>query len=213
VGGVKRGVPDAACEPEGKPAFYCLREKIPTLLDGHIFNPSRFVTPPSLAAANFIIRPASEADAPLILSLIGELAEFERLSHEVIADEGALRRHLFGERPAAEVLLAFAPGEEPAAFALFFQNFSTFLGRPGIYLEDLYVRPAFRRQGLGQTLLRRIARLAAERDCGRFEWSVLDWNENAIGLYQKLGAQVLEDWRICRVTGEALRTLGGKDEG
>ena len=127
---------------------------------------------------------------PLILALIRELAEFERLLHEVVADEASLRAQLFGPRPAAEVILAFDGDGTPMGFALFFQNFSTFLARPGIYLEDLYVRPAFRGRGLGRALLERIARLAVERGCGRFEWAVLDWNENAIGFYKKLGAQV-----------------------
>ncbi len=155
----------------------------------------------------FTIRPAVAADVPLILALIRELAAFERLAHEVVADEDLLTQHLFGPRPAAEVLLAFS-GETPAGFALFFQNFSTFLARSGIYLEDLFVRPEFRGAGLGRTLLQRLARLAVERGCGRFEWAVLDWNENAIGFYKKLGAQLLDDWRICRVTGPALERLG-----
>ena len=158
------------------------------------------MTPP------FTIRPATSADVPLILTLIRELAEFERLAHEVVGDETLLAEHLFGPRPAAEVLLAFA-GEAPAGFALFFQNFSTFLTRPGIYLEDLFVRPEFRRYGLGRELLTRLARLAVERGCGRFEWAVLDWNENAIAFYKKLGATVLDDWRVCRVTGQALAQL------
>ena len=157
---------------------------------------------------DFTLRPAAVPDVPLILKLIRELAEFERLRHEVVADETRLREQLFGPRPAAEVLLGFDADGTPMGFALFFQNFSTFLARPGIYLEDLYVRPAFRGRGLGRALLERIARLAVERDCGRFEWAVLDWNENAIGFYKKLGAEVKEDWRICRVTGDALQTLG-----
>ncbi len=152
------------------------------------------------------------ADAPLILALIRELAEFERLAHEVVADEALLARHLFGPQPTAEVLLAFS-GEAPAGFALFFQNFSTFLALPGIYLEDLFVRPEFRGAGIGRTLLERIARLAVERGCGRFEWAVLDWNENAIGFYKKLGAQLMDDWRICRVTGPALARLGAPPPG
>lgn len=159
--------------------------------------------------ANFAIRAATSADVPFILTLIRELAEFERLAHEVVADEAQLSAQLFGERPAAEVLLAEGADGEPAGFALFFQNFSTFVGRPGIYLEDLYVRPAWRKRGIGQALLRRIAALAVERGCGRFEWAVLDWNEDAIGFYKKLGARVMEDWRICRVSGEGLGKLAG----
>ena len=155
----------------------------------------------------FTIRPATRDDVPLIFTLIRELAEFERLAHEVVGDETLLAEHLFGPRPAAEVLLAFA-AEAPAGFALFFQNFSTFLARPGIYLEDLFVRPEFRRHGLGRTLLQNLARLAVERGCGRFEWAVLDWNENAIAFYKKLGARVLDDWRVCRITGPGLERLG-----
>ncbi len=157
----------------------------------------------------FTLRPATPADVPLILTLIRELAEFERLAHEAVGTEALLTQHLFGPHPAAEVLLALTEEEgTPAGFALFFQNFSTFLARPGIYLEDLFVRPEFRGRGLGRTLLERLARLALERGCGRFEWAVLDWNENAIGVYKKLGATLLEDWRICRVTGPTLERLG-----
>ena len=158
----------------------------------------------------FVIRPATAADVPLILALIRELAEFERLLHEVVADEALLRAHLFGARPAAEVLLSFEADGEPMGFALFFQNFSTFLARPGIYLEDLYVRPDKRGRGLGRALLTQLAQLAVERGCGRLDWSVLEWNENAIGFYKKLGARIMEDWRTCRVTGEALTMLGAK---
>ena len=146
---------------------------------------------------------------PLILTLIRELAEFERLAHEVVADESLLRDALFGgPQPAAEVLLGFEADGAPMGFALFFQNFSTFLARRGIYLEDLYVRPDKRGRGLGRSLLTRLAQLAVARGCGRLEWAVLDWNENAIGFYKKLGARVMDDWRICRVTGDALQTLG-----
>jgi GNAT superfamily N-acetyltransferase len=155
-----------------------------------------------------VIRPANESDVPLILAFIRELAEFERLAHEVVATEDQLREALFGPRPAAEVLLALSGDGQPAGFALFFQNFSTFLGQPGIYLEDLFVRPGFRRQGIGRALIGRVAELAVARGCGRFEWAVLDWNENAIAFYRGLGARVLADWRVCRVTGPALPQLG-----
>ena len=154
------------------------------------------------------IRPAVAEDVPLIFMLIRELAEFERLAHEVVGTEALLREHLFGDRPTAEVVLACVRETgEAAGMALFFQNFSTFLTRPGIYLEDLYVRPPHRGRAVGKSLLRHIARLAVARECGRFEWAVLDWNENAIGFYRKLGARLLDDWRICRVTGEALEAL------
>lgn len=159
------------------------------------------------AAIRFPIRPASPADCVPIVSLIRELAEFEKLSHLVVVTPDSLRTHLFGPRPVAEAVVAEHEGQV-VAFALYFTNFSTFLGRPGLYLEDLYVQPAHRGQGLGQALLRHLARLAVERDCGRFEWSVLDWNANAIALYEKMGATVMPDWRICRVTGPALQALG-----
>ena len=156
--------------------------------------------------AELEIRPATERDVPLILSLIRELAEYERLSHEIVATEEILRDSLFGERPAAEVLLGYV-GDDPAGFALFFHNFSTFLGRPGIYLEDLYVRPEFRGAGIGRAMLVHLARLARERGCGRLEWSVLDWNEPAIGFYKSLGASPVSGWTVYRVTGEALEAL------
>ena len=152
------------------------------------------------------IRPATEDDVPIILSLIRELAEYERLSHEVVATEGLLRESLFGERRGAEVLIACCKGA-PAGFALFFHSFSTFLGRPGIYLEDLYVKPEFRGRGIGRALLTRLARLAKERGCGRLEWAVLDWNEPAIKLYKSIGAVPMDEWTVYRVTGEALETL------
>ena len=152
------------------------------------------------------IRPATEDDVPIILSLIRELAEYERLSHEVVATEGLLRESLFGERRGAEVLIACCKGA-PAGFALFFHSFSTFLGRPGIYLEDLYVKPEFRGRGIGRALLTHLARLAKERGCGRLEWSVLDWNEPAIKLYKSIGAVPMDEWTVYRVTGEALETL------
>lgn len=152
------------------------------------------------------IRSAAVADVPDILRLIKALAEYEKLSHEVVATEVALAQALFGPRPAAEVLLAEEDGRS-VGFALFFQNFSTFLGKPGIYLEDLFVEPAFRGRGIGRDLLRAIARLAVERGCGRFEWAVLDWNAPAIGFYKSLGARPMDDWTVMRLTGEALERL------
>jgi GNAT superfamily N-acetyltransferase len=155
------------------------------------------------------IRVATEDDVPLLLSLIRELAEYEHLPHEVIATEETLRDSLFGERPVAETLLAYL-GDDPAGFALFFHNFSTFLGRPGIYLEDLYVRPEFRAAGVGRALLVHIAGLARDRNCGRLEWSVLDWNEPAIGFYERIGASPVSGWTVYRVTGEALEELAAR---
>jgi GNAT superfamily N-acetyltransferase len=152
------------------------------------------------------VRSATGRDVPLILDLIRELAEYERLSHEVVATEDGLRGSLFGERPAAEVLIGELEGR-PAAFALFFHNFSTFLGKPGIYLEDLYVRPPFRGHGIGKALMVHLAGLATRRGCGRLEWSVLDWNEPSIQFYESLGAVAMTDWTVHRVTGEALDTL------
>lgn len=157
------------------------------------------------------LRFATEADVPLILELIRGLAEYERLAHEVVADEATLAANLFGDRRVAEVVIADHDGE-PAGFALFFHNFSTFLGRPGIYLEDLFVRPERRGRGIGETLLAFLARLAVERGCGRLEWSVLDWNEPAIRLYERLGARPMEEWTVHRVTGEALATLAERSD-
>jgi GNAT superfamily N-acetyltransferase len=152
------------------------------------------------------VREASADDVPLILTLIGELAEYERLAHEVVATEDSLQEWLFGDKPVAEVLIAES-GTEAAGFALFFHSFSTFLGRPGIYLEDLYVRPAFRGRGMGKAMLVHLAKLARERGCGRLEWSVLDWNEPSIRFYASLGAEAMNDWTVHRVTGEALVRL------
>ena len=156
----------------------------------------------------FEIRPATAADVPTILALIRELAEFEHLAHEVVASEDGLREALFGRQPGAEVIIGQV-GDDVVGFALFFANFSTFLGRPGLYLEDLYVRPKFRGQGHGEQLLRHLARLCVERNYGRLEWSVLDWNQRAINFYKALGAQPLDEWTAFRVTGEALTQLGG----
>lgn len=150
------------------------------------------------------LRAAEPRDVTAIVGLIRELAEFEKLTHLLRVTPQSLHPHLFGERPAAESVVAETDGQV-VGFALFFTNFSTFLARPGLYLEDLYVRPAHRGTGLGKALLGHLARLAAERGCGRFEWSVLDWNENAIRFYEKMGATVMPEWRICRVTGDALQ--------
>jgi GNAT superfamily N-acetyltransferase len=156
------------------------------------------------------LRTATERDVPLILSFIKELAEYERLSHKVVATEQLLWASLFGERPAAEVVMGDY-GDEPAGFALFFHNFSTFLGRPGIYLEDLYVTPSLRGRGVGRAMLAYLAKLAKKRDCGRLEWSVLDWNAPAIKLYKSIGATPMDDWTVFRVTEETLHGLA--DEG
>jgi len=145
-----------------------------------------------------------------VLSLIRALARYERLEHEVVGTETALREHLFGAQPRAEVALA-EEGGAIAGFALFFHNYSTFLCKPGLYLEDIFVLPEHRGRGHGRALLAHLARLALTRGCGRFEWSVLDWNEPAIGFYESLGARRLDDWRIFRVTGEALEKLAGDD--
>ncbi len=155
------------------------------------------------------IRPARPGDVPALVGLIHELAEFEQLLHLVQTDAERLREHLFGARPVVEALVAEDEAGAVVAFALFFTNYSTFLAKPGLYLEDLYVQPAARRLGLGRRLLGRLAQLAVERDCGRFEWSVLDWNANAIAFYERMGARVMPDWRICRVTGPALHALAG----
>ena len=152
------------------------------------------------------IAPATERDVPVILRMIKGLAEYERLGDHVNATEEKLRATLFGARPAAEVVIGYA-GSEPVGFALFFQNYSTFLAQPGIYLEDLFVVPAARGHGYGRQLLGHLARLAAERGCGRLEWSVLNWNEPAIGFYKKLGARPMDDWTIYRLTGDALARL------
>ncbi len=167
---------------------------------------------PSGAPSPFEIRAARPADVPAIHAMIGELADYEKLAHLRVATEADLTDALFGPAPAAEVLISCKDGT-PAAFALFFHNFSTFLGRRGLWLEDLFVRPAFRRQGCAQALLRALAGIARERDCGRFEWAVLDWNASAIEFYQSLGATVLPDWRIVRVVGGALDAMASGELG
>ncbi|HEY6187227.1 MAG TPA: GNAT family N-acetyltransferase [Pyrinomonadaceae bacterium] len=155
---------------------------------------------------NLRIEKASEGDVPVILSFIRELAEYERMSDEVVATEDLLRTALFGERAMAEVVIAYRD-EQAVGFALFFHNFSTFLGQPGIYLEDLYVQPHARGQGIGRALLAHLARLAKERGCGRVEWAVLDWNEPAIRFYQGLGAVPMSEWTVFRATGDTLDRL------
>ena len=152
------------------------------------------------------ICPATVADVRIILDLIRGLAEYEKLSHEVVASEELLREHLFGPKPAAEVRIAWW-GNDAVGFALYFHNFSTFLSRPGIYLEDIFVRPEYRGRGIGKALLKEVARVAAERKCGRLEWSVLDWNELAIKFHQSLGAKPMSEWTIYRMTGNAIEKL------
>ncbi|MBB6093314.1 GNAT superfamily N-acetyltransferase [Povalibacter uvarum] len=162
-----------------------------------------------MTTPEFQIRRATVADVPTILSLIRELADFERLSHECVATEALLEESLFGPRPGAEVVIGQL-GSEVVGFALFFPNFSTFLGRPGLYLEDLFVRPKYRGQGYGEHLLRHLASICVERDYGRLEWSVLDWNQRAIDFYKSLGAQPMDEWTVFRVTGDALTKLGSQ---
>lgn len=158
----------------------------------------------------FSIRPATPADSDTLFRLISALAEYEKLTHLVEATPQKLGDALFGARPHAEAVIVEVDhdgAKRAVGFALFFHNFSTFLAKPGLYLEDLFVEPAWRGHGLGKALLKHLAALAVERGCGRFEWSVLDWNQPSIDFYQAMGADVMPDWRICRVTGEALRAL------
>ena len=166
----------------------------------------------SPADAALTIRAAARDDVAAIVRLIHGLAQFEKLTHLVRVTPESLAPHLFGERPVAEALVAERAGRI-VAFALFFTNFSTFLALPGLYLEDLFVEPAERGQGIGQALLEHLARLAATRGCGRFEWSVLDWNEGAIRFYQRMGATVMPDWRICRIAGPALAAFADPPHG
>jgi len=154
----------------------------------------------------FEIREATESDVPLILQFIRDLAEYEKLAHLVVASEEKLHATLFGSSPFAEVVIA-EEDETPAGFAIFFHNYSTFLGQQGIYLEDLFVKPEYRGRGYGKALLARLAQIARARDCGRVEWAVLDWNEPSIAFYKSLGARAMDDWRTFRLTGEALERL------
>jgi len=154
----------------------------------------------------FKIQPATKGDVPVILSFIKKLADYERLSHEVTATEERLRETLFGSRATAEVAIGYYKNQ-PVGFVLFFHNYSTFLGQPGIYIEDLFVDETFRRRGFGGALFRYVAKVASERRCGRLEWSVLDWNEPAINFYKKVGAVPMNEWTVFRVTGAALTKL------
>ena len=158
-------------------------------------------------AVSFTLRTAEPRDVEAIVGLITELASFENLTHLLQVTPDKLRPQLFGDHPAAEALVAESAGRV-VAFALFFANFSTFLAQPGLYLEDLYVQPGHRGQGIGEALLTRLAQTAVDRGYGRFEWTVLDWNEDAIRFYQRMGATVMTEWHICRVTGDALAGLG-----
>jgi GNAT superfamily N-acetyltransferase len=153
------------------------------------------------------IRPAQESDVDAIFDLIRGLADYEKLSDRVTGNTELLRSHLFGDRPYAEAIVAEL-GDLSIGFALFFHNYSTFLTQPGLYLEDVFVRPEYRRQGVGKALLAAVAKIAVDRGCGRLEWSVLEWNQNAIEFYQSLGATVLPDWKICRLTGKTLTKFG-----
>ncbi|MFJ5381041.1 GNAT family N-acetyltransferase [Cupriavidus sp. CER94] len=158
----------------------------------------------------FLIRPATPADSATLFRLISELAEYEKLTHLVEATPQKIGDALFGARPHAEAVIVEVDQEgakQAVGFALFFHNFSTFLAKPGLYLEDLFVESAWRGHGLGKALLKHLAALAVERGCGRFEWSVLDWNQPSIDFYRAMGADVMPDWRICRVTGDALKAL------
>lgn len=155
------------------------------------------------------IASATPNDVPLILAFIKELAVYEKLEHEVVATEEILEETLFGKRPYAEVLIA-SYDSQPVGYALFFHSFSTFMGRPGLYLEDVYVQPTMRGKGVGKALLVHLARLAVERSCGRFEWSVLDWNEPSIGFYRSLGAQPMNEWTVFRLTGKSLERLANE---
>jgi GNAT superfamily N-acetyltransferase len=155
------------------------------------------------------LHPAQRQDVPLLFQLIKDLAEYERLAHMVTGSEALLEQHLFGERRIIEAVIAKLD-DSPVGFALYFHNFSTFLTKPGLYLEDLFVKPEARGQGAGEALITYLATIAKERDCGRFEWAVLDWNEPAIQFYRKLGAVSMDDWRLQRVTGDALSDMAAR---
>ncbi len=177
-----------------------------TANDGLPSTHDRSVPAPARGRDAYAIRPAAPADVGAMLALMRELAEFEKLTHLFVGTEQSLAEALFGARPAAEALVAELDGRL-VGYAVFFHNFSTFLSRRGLYLEDIYIQPSMRGTGLGTALLRRVAAIAVERQCGRFEWSVLDWNQRAIDFYTKMGATVLPDWRVVRVTGDSLLQL------
>ncbi len=159
--------------------------------------------------SDLILRFAEPDDCSVLFDLIQALADYEKLSHAVTGNAQALKEHLFGSTRYIEAILAESAGQA-VGFALFFHNYSTFLTKPGIYLEDLFVLPEYRRQGIAKALLTKLAQIAVQRNCGRLEWSVLDWNESAIAFYRRMGASILDDWRICRVTDEALNKLGNQ---
>ncbi len=158
-------------------------------------------------AQDLRIAEARREDVGLLLAMINELAAYERLANEVVATENGLAESLFGAEAAAKAIVAYW-GAQPAGFAIYFHNFSTFVGRPGLYLEDMYVRPSFRRRGIARAIMRYLAKVALQRGCGRFEWWVLDWNESAIRFYEKLGAEAMSDWTVYRLSGTALERLG-----
>ena len=161
-------------------------------------------------SSDLVLRFAEPKDCNVLFELIKALAEYEKLSDAVTGNVLALQEHLFGAQKYVESIVAEYTGK-PVGFALFFHNYSTFLTKPGIYLEDIFVLPEYRQQGIGRAILTKLAQIALERNCGRLEWSVLDWNEPAITFYRRIGASILDDWRICRVTGEALTQLGSRE--
>ncbi len=164
---------------------------------------------PTINQPDFIVRSATREDCPTILAFIKQLAEYEKLAHEVVANEQRLLKSLFGKHPSAEVIIAEYQNS-PVGFALFFTNYSTFLAKPGIYLEDLFVQSDMRGRGFGKKLIAHLARLAIERDCGRLEWSILDWNQPAIDFYQSLDAHPMDEWTVNRLSGESLSALAGR---
>jgi GNAT superfamily N-acetyltransferase len=211
-----RGSQFYLCERSRTDASYPRYPRLPVLTcAGYERNDDDIVSTtdsPSTSTATITIRPATERDVPLILSFIRQLAEYERLLDAVKATEEALRATLFGSKPVGEVVIA-QDGATPVGFALFFQNYSTFLAQPGLYLEDLFVIPSARNKGVGKLLLAHLGQLAIDRGYGRVEWAVLDWNAPAIGFYRRIGAVPMQDWTIMRLTGEALTRLVERHRG